>query len=200
MTLPWCPLCKYGHLTCGHGTSNSHKWICAWILIDTRQGCFSSVPSFSFIIVCCGAFCPYQWGRPDLHHTERSEWPLRNACTSQYTERVSWHKWSQWEIQAVIAHSTQLLRVSVPQSQLKTSEPTCLAVQQVEDGCAHQPVSTVQHHSKTQANSLSTPRGLFLVPRTDPGGDRATVKGAGGSKNRPHTGHIKMADMDPGGH
>ncbi len=87
-----------------------------------------------------------------------------------------------------------------PQSQLKPSEPTSLVVQQVEDGSAHQPVNTVQHHSKTQANSLSTPTGLFLVLSTDPGGDRATVKGAGGSKNRPHTGHIKMVDMDPEDH
>lgn len=84
-------------------------------------------------------------------------------------------------------------------SLLKSTEPTSLAVQQVEDGTAHQPVNIVQHHRKTQA-SLSTPIGLFLVLSTEPGGDRATVKGAGGNKNRPHVGLINMVDMDPEGH
>lgn len=89
---------------------------------------------------------------------------------------------------------------SAPQSQLKPPEPTSLVVQLVEDGSGHQPVNTVQHHSKTQANSLSTPPGLFLVLSTDPREDRATVKGGRDCKNRPHTGHSKMVGMNRGGH
>ena len=107
-------------------------------------------------------------------------------------ERVRGH-----ELVSVSETSNNCLSIT---SLLKSPEPTSLVVQQVEDGTAHQPVSIVQHHSKTQANSLSTPSGLFLVLSTEPGGDKATVKGAGGNKNRPHVGHIKMVDMDPEGY
>ncbi len=78
------------------------------------------------------------------------------------------------------------LHESTPQSQLKPPEPTSLVVQQMEDGTAHQPVNTVQHQSKTQANSLSTPTELFLVLSTDPRGERTAVKEAWAVK-RDHT-------------
>lgn len=80
--------------------------------------------------------------------------------------------------QAGLSDQQQLftLHKTTSHSQLKPPEPSSLVAQQVEDGTTHQPVNTVQHHSKTKANRLSTPTALFLVLSTDPGGDRATVK------------------------
>lgn len=84
----------------------------------------------------------------------------------------------QCKRQATAAHHVTVPPVSMPQSQRKPPEPSGIMVQQVESGSAHQQ----QHHQgKTQANSLSTPTGLFLALSTDPGGAQDTVKG-GGSK------------------
>lgn len=104
----------------------------------------------------------------------------QEILSTSYTKRVSGHE--------LVSVSETCNNCSPITSLLKSPEPTSLAVQPVEDGTAHQPVNIVQHHSKTQANSLSTPMGLFLVLSSEPGGDRATVKGAGGNKNRPHVG------------